>query len=231
MESNNRVVLITGANGGLGTVVTRAFLDAGSSVFGVSRSIGDAEFSHPAFHALPAEIKTAAQAAAVVGRVHQEGGRIDALIHLVGGFAGGKTVDETDEETVDRMLDVNFRAAFHLFRAVLPVMRAARSGAIAAVGSRTAVEPQPMLAAYSASKAALVSLVRTIALEGKADGITANVILPGTMDTPANRAAMPNVNPAQWVQPEKVASLLLYLASPAASQVSGATIPIYGGDL
>lgn len=76
MESNNRVVLITGANGGLGTVVTRAFLDAGSSVFGVSRSISDAEFSHPAFHALPAEIKTAAQAAAVVGRVHQEGGRI-----------------------------------------------------------------------------------------------------------------------------------------------------------
>lgn len=231
MENQKRVVLITGANGGLGSVVTRAFLDSGATVFGVSKAISDAEFSHPAFHALAAEVKTGAQAAELAGRVRREAGRIDALVHLVGGFAGGKTVDETDDDTVERMIDVNFRAAFYLFRAVLPVMRSQRSGAIIAIGSRTAVDPQPMLAAYSASKAALVSLVRTIALEGKPDGISANVVLPGTMDTPGNRAANPAADPAQWVQPQQVASLLLHLASAQASQLSGATIPIYGGDL
>ena len=126
---------------------------------------------------------------------------------------------------------MNLRAAFHMFRAVLPDMRARGAGRILAIGSRTAVDPQPMVGAYSASKAALVSLVRTIALENKDRGISANVILPGTMDTPANRAAMPGADPAKWVQPAQVASLLVHLASDEASQISGAVIPILGGDL
>lgn len=231
MANEMRVVLITGANGGLGTVVTRAFLATGATVYGVSRTITDAEFGHPAFHAVAAEIKTSAQASGLVDRVLQESGHLDALIHLVGGFAGGQPVEETGDETVERMFDVNFRAAFHLFRAVLPPMRARRSGAIVAIGSRTAVEPQPMLAAYSASKAALVSLVRTIALEVKNDGISANVVLPGTMDTPANRAANPAADPSRWVQPQAIAALLVHLASGEAAQITGAAIPVYGGDL
>jgi NAD(P)-dependent dehydrogenase (short-subunit alcohol dehydrogenase family) len=129
------------------------------------------------------------------------------------------------------MLDVNLHAAFHVFRAVLPAMRAQGAGRILAIGSRTAIDPQPMVGAYSASKAALVSLVRTVALENKDRGISANVLLPGTMDTPANRAAMPGADPAKWVQPAQVASLLVHLASDQASQVSGAVIPILGGDL
>jgi NAD(P)-dependent dehydrogenase (short-subunit alcohol dehydrogenase family) len=140
-------------------------------------------------------------------------------------------VAETDEATLDQMLEVNLRAAFHMFRAVLPGMRARSSGRILAIGSRTAVDPQPMVGAYSASKAALVSLVQTIALENKDRGISANVILPGTMDTPANRAAMPSADPAKWVQPAQVASLLVHLTSDQASQISGAVIPILGGDL
>ena len=129
------------------------------------------------------------------------------------------------------MIEVNLRAAFHMFRAVLPDMRTRGTGRILAIGSRTAVDPQPMVGAYSASKAALVSLVQTIALENKDRGISANVILPGTMDTPANRAAMPGADPAKWVQPSQVASLLVHLASDDASQISGAVIPILGGDL
>jgi NAD(P)-dependent dehydrogenase (short-subunit alcohol dehydrogenase family) len=88
-----------------------------------------------------------------------------------------------------------------------------------------------MVGAYSASKAALVSLVRTIALENKDLGISANVILPGTMDTPANRAAMPGADPAKWVQPAQVASLLVHLATDLASQISGAVIPVAGSEL
>jgi NAD(P)-dependent dehydrogenase (short-subunit alcohol dehydrogenase family) len=88
-----------------------------------------------------------------------------------------------------------------------------------------------MVGAYSASKAALVSLVRTIALENKDRGISANVILPGTMDTPANRAAMPGADPTKWVQPAQVASLLVHLATDLASQISGAVIPVAGSEL
>ncbi len=129
------------------------------------------------------------------------------------------------------MLDMNFRAAFYTVRAVLPGMRAQGGGRIVAIGSRAAVEPSPALSAYAASKAALVSLIRTVAAENKDAGITANVVLPGTMDTPANRAGMPAADPSKWVQPAHVASLLLYLASDQAAQISGAVIPIYGSDL
>ncbi len=167
----------------------------------------------------------------MVAGVIGQAGRIDALIHLVGGFAGGKTVEDTDGETLDRMLNLNFHAAFYLIQAVLPGMRAQRSGSIVAIGSRTAVVPAAMLGAYSASKAALVSLIGTVALETKEAGISANVVLPGAMDTPANRAASPGADPSRWVQPSQVAALLVHLASPAASQITGATIPIYGGDL
>lgn len=231
MNHSAQSILVTGANGGLGGAVTRAFLDSGATVFGVAKTITDAEFAHGSFRAIAADVQSAAQAEELAHQVVRDAGRIDALIHLVGGFAGGQTVDATTDETLDRMLAVNLRAAFHFFRAVLPHMRAQRRGAIVAIGSRTAVEPHGMLGAYSASKAALVSLVKTIALEGKADGISANIVLPGTMDTPANRAASPGADPTRWVEPRQVASLILHLASPGGAQISGAAIPIYGGDL
>jgi NAD(P)-dependent dehydrogenase (short-subunit alcohol dehydrogenase family) len=153
------------------------------------------------------------------------------LVHLVGAFTGGQSVAETADAAFEQMLAANLKSAFNVFRAVLPGMRARGSGCILAIGSRTAVDPQPMLGAYSASKAALVSLVRTVALENKDRGISANVILPGTMDTPINRAAIPGADPAKWVRPAQVASLLVYLASDQATQISGAVIPILGGEL
>jgi NAD(P)-dependent dehydrogenase (short-subunit alcohol dehydrogenase family) len=227
----NKVVLITGANGGLGFAVTNAFLEARARVAGVARKIQNSDFPHANFFGYAAELGSAEAARAAAAAVTAKWERIDALVHLVGAFAGGQSVAETDDATMDQMLDVNLRTAFHMVRAVLPAMRARGAGRILAIGSRTAVEPQPMLGAYSASKAALVSLVQTIALENKDRGISANVILPGTMDTPANRAAMPGVDPAKWVQPAQVASLLVHLASDQASQINGAVIPILGGDL
>lgn len=230
MTLANKVALITGANGGLGMAVTRAFLEAGAQVAGVSGKIRDSEFNHPKFSAFPGEIASES-ARTICSAVLAKFGRIDALVHLVGAFKGGKSVAETDDDTFRGMLDANLSAAFYIIRAVLPDMRARGSGRILAIGSRTAIEPAPMVGAYSASKAALVSLVRTVAIENKGTGITANVVLPGTMDTPANRAAMPNADPSKWVQPSQVASLLVHLASDQASQISGAAIPVLGGEL
>src|ERR1022692_454188 len=149
----------------------------------------------------------------------------------VGGFAGGMSVADTDDATLDQMLDLNYHSAFFMARAVLPHMRRQGGGRILAVASRQAAEPGAMVGAYSASKAALVALVRTIVLENKDRGISANTVLPGTMDTPANRAADPQADPLQWVQPAQVAALLVHLASDAGAQVTGAAIPICGGQV
>jgi NAD(P)-dependent dehydrogenase (short-subunit alcohol dehydrogenase family) len=226
----NKTALITGAKGGLGTFMTKTFLAAGASVAGVSRSIQQSDFADARFAAMPGELSSGDAARRVVEAVAKRFQRIDILVHLVGGFAGGAPIAETDDATLERMLDLNFRSAFYVMRAVIPIMRAAGRGRIIAIGSRAAMEPEPTIAAYSASKAALVSLIRSAAKENKDRGITANVILPGTMDTPANRAADPGAHVSQWIDPQQVANLALWLASESASAISGAAIPVYGRD-
>jgi NAD(P)-dependent dehydrogenase (short-subunit alcohol dehydrogenase family) len=227
----NKIALVTGANGGLGTSVTQAFLDAGATVVGVSRNITQSDFKHPSFHAMAAELLSGESASKLVDQVVSKFGGIDLLAHLVGGFAGAKTIAETDYATFDNMLDLNLKSAFYVLRSVIPQMRQAGTGRIIAIGSRAAEDPGPGVGAYSASKAALVSLIRTVALENKDRGITANVILPGTIDTPANRKAMPDADTRTWVQPSSIASLILWLASEAGKDVSGAAIPVYGAGL
>ena len=223
-----KIALVTGAKGGLGTLVTESFLAADAKVIGVSRSIQSADFAHPEFFAMPAELSSGDAARKLTEDVVTRFGRIDVLVHVMGGFAGGTRVDETDDATVEKMLDLNYRAAFFITRAVLPQMQRQGSGRILAVASRQAVEPAAMVGAYSASKAALVSLIRTIALENKDRCISANTVLPGTMDTPGNRAGDPKADGSQWVHPSQVAAILVHLASDAAGQITGAAIPIYG---
>jgi NAD(P)-dependent dehydrogenase (short-subunit alcohol dehydrogenase family) len=217
-----KVVIVTGAKGGLGSFVTEAFLAAGAKVIGVSRSIHARDFAGPEFVAMPADLSDGEAAAGVAAAVIARFGRIDALVHVMGGFTGGSSVAETDDAAFENMLDVNYRAAYRMARAVLPQMRKQGGGRILAVASRQALEPGPMVGAYSASKAALVSLIHTIALENKDRDISANTVLPGTMDTPGNSGS---------VKPAQVAALLLHLASDAASQITGAAIPIYGNQL
>jgi NAD(P)-dependent dehydrogenase (short-subunit alcohol dehydrogenase family) len=156
---------------------------------------------------------------------------LDVLVHTVGGFAGGKSIADTDDATFRQMMDINLNSLFHVLRAALPVLRRTGDGRIIAIGSRAALEPGPGVGAYSASKAAMVSLMKTVALENKDAGVRANVILPGTIDTPANRKAMPDSDFSKWVRPAAVASLITWLASDAGKDLNGAVIPIYGGDL
>jgi NAD(P)-dependent dehydrogenase (short-subunit alcohol dehydrogenase family) len=226
-----KISLVTGANGGLGTHVTKALLDAGFTVVGLSPHIRQSDVNHPNFIALPAALTSLDAAKKAVATVIARSGKIDVLAHLVGGFAGGQTVAATDDNTWQRMFDANLNSAFHILRAVTPEMRKAGGGRIIAIGSRAAEDPGPKVGAYSASKAALVSLMKTVALENKDAGITANVILPGTMDTLANRRDMPGADVSQWVQPASVASLIVWLAGDAGKDVTGAAIPVYGRGL
>jgi NAD(P)-dependent dehydrogenase (short-subunit alcohol dehydrogenase family) len=226
-----RTALVTGATGGLGTQVTKALLEAGFAVVGLAPKIQPHDFDHPHFTALPATLDSLTAAKQAVDTVLAHFGKIDLLAHLVGGFAGGQMIADTDDAAFKRMLDVNLMSAFHILRAVLPPMRQARSGRIIAIGSRAAESPGAMVGAYSASKAALVSLIRTVAIESKDLGITANLILPGTIDTPANRKDMPAADTSQWVQPVSIASLIVWLAGDGGKDVTGAAIPVYGRGL
>ena len=157
--------------------------------------------------------------------------RLDVLVHTVGGFAGGASIAQTDDATFSRMLDMNLNSTFHMLGAAIPVLRQAGNGRIIAIGSRAALDPGAGVGAYGASKAAMVSLIRTAALENKDAGVTANVILPGTIDTAANRKAMPKADFRQWVQPSNIASLIVWLASEAGKDVNGVVIPVYGAGL
>jgi NAD(P)-dependent dehydrogenase (short-subunit alcohol dehydrogenase family) len=225
-----KVVLVTGANGGLGTYVTRAFLDTGATVAGSSRDIRQSDFEHPGFTALPAELATGKGARDLVDQVVSRFKRLDVLVHTVGGFAGGELIVDTDDATYQRMIDVNLNSVFHILRAAINPLRQSGDGRLIAIGSRAALEPGPRVGAYSASKAAMVSLVKTAALENKDAGVKANVILPGTMDTPANRKAMSKADFSKWVQPDSVAGLIIWLASDAGRDVNGAVIPVYGSE-
>jgi len=227
----DRVVLVTGANGGLGTHVTRAFLDSGATVIGASQTIRQSDFGAANFTALPADLSTSTGAPALINHLVARFGRLDVLVHTVGGFAGGQSIAETEDSVFQRMLDLNLNSTFHILRAALPVVRKSSCGRVIAIGSRAALEPGANVGAYSASKAAMVSLVRTAALENKDADITVNVILPGTMDTPANRKAMPDADFSRWVDPDTVASLILWLAGDSARDLNGAVIPIYGKDI
>ena len=184
-DLTTKTVLITGAKGGLGTYVTRASLDAGARVIGVSRSISAADFDDGRFVALPAELSSRESAEDVM----RKAGRVDAVVHLMGGWAGGATVEDTNAATLDRMLDLNLKSAFFVMGAAARAMRAQAAGKLLAVGSRAAVEPLGGSAACNAAKAGLVSLMRTLAAELADARVTSNIVLPGTMDTPQNRAA------------------------------------------
>jgi len=200
-------------------------------VIGTSRTIQQSDFESSSFTAISADISSGEDARTLVERVVARFGKLDVLAHTVGGFAGGQSIAGTDDATFQLMLNLNLNSVLYMLRATIPVLRKSGDGRIIAIGSRAALEPAAEIGAYSASKAAMVSLIRTVALENGDAGLRANVILPGTIDTPANRKAMPNADVSKWVRPAAIASLIVWLASEAGKDVNGAVIPVYGGDV
>jgi NAD(P)-dependent dehydrogenase (short-subunit alcohol dehydrogenase family) len=225
----NRIVFITGANGGLGSSVTRAFLKQGARVVGASLRITAADFPQPNFEALTIDFNKLDEIKRGVAKIIERHGRLDVLVHVLGGFAGGPSVVETTDAMWEQMQNINLTAAFHVFRECIPHLRKSKAGRLIAIGSLTAVQPHANLGAYVVSKAALAMLVQTVALENADAGTTANVILPGTMDTPTNRKSMPDADFSKWAKTDDVAELVLSLADEQAKHLTGLAIPIEGG--
>lgn len=220
---NGKVVLITGASGGLGRVVTEAFSGAGAKVVVVSREAH--KNLSGAFLGLQADVTDETEVQRLMTEATQKTGRLDCLINLVGGFAMGR-LTETAVSTWSKMFTLNVTTAFLLSREVARLLTAQGSGRIIHIGARAALEPFPGAGAYLVSKSALLALIKVLALELKGSGVTVNGVLPTTIDTPANRQSMPDADYHQWVKPEAIADLLVYLASDEAQALNGALIPI-----
>jgi NAD(P)-dependent dehydrogenase (short-subunit alcohol dehydrogenase family) len=228
---DGQVILITGAAGNLGRASARAFAAAGARIALV-------DHNPDALTDLQAELRGAAgfgadliqpqSVADMVARVQQHFGRIDVLVNIAGGFTMGPAVHETPDRDWDHMLDLNARTVFNTCRAVIPQMLAQGGGRVINVAARAALEGKAHMAPYCASKAAVITLTESLAAEHKDTGITVNCILPGTVDTPQNRAAMPDQDHSKWVPPAALADVILFLASDAARCVTGAAVPVYG---
>ncbi|RIK90661.1 MAG: hypothetical protein DCC71_25470 [Proteobacteria bacterium] len=227
MSSAPRNVIVTGGTGALGQPVVAAFLAGGDRVVVPwiveqeaarmrERFGGDARLALVA-----ADVADEAGAAAVA----KEAGDVAALVNGVGGFAMGAHA-ETALDVWDRMYRLNVRAAAAMTRAALPAMLARGAGAVVHVAAGAALDPPAEMGAYAASKAALVAFTRSLAREVGARGVRVNAVLPGTIDTPANRAAMPDADRSLWSRPEAIAAAIHWLASDAASSVRGALVPV-----
>lgn len=228
MLLKDKVVLIAGGSGALGQTVTPACVEAGAQVITADRNPSSVRIAGET--AMKADVTDELDVGRLVNEVIRTHGRLDVLINLVGGFAMGR-VKDTDAALWQRMLTMNVTAAFLLSKAVLPHMAGRETGRILHVAAWAAVEPFPGAAAYIVAKSSLVALIRVLALELKGSGVTVNGVLPTTIDTPANRTNMPEVDPSTWTKPESIAKTLLFLASDEAGQINGATVPVgtHGG--
>jgi len=220
-----KTILVTGANGGVGTAVVQHFLELGASVAGVTRSEYKAAPAHPEFFPIAADLASPAGAAKAVNAAIERFSQIDGLVHTVGGFAFG-ALHEFSEQEWRRLCDENLTSAFNLLRTVLPLMRVRRRGRIVMIGSLAATVPQANLSAYVATKAGLHALVQSVALENREFDITINAILPGTINTAANRAAMPAADTSRWLAPQKLARLCAQLLSDRDGAINGALLPL-----
>ncbi|WP_338041651.1 3-oxoacyl-ACP reductase FabG [Lyngbya aestuarii] len=224
-------VLLTGGTGGLGMGVTPLVISQGAKVTIPYRS--EAEVERLKSILSPNDFETIRFVSvdlteeSAVKQLVEDMGRVDVLIHLVGGFAMGK-VHEYSYENWKKDFDLNLHTTFLVCKHSLAKMLQNGYGRIVTVGSRGAVQPGAQLASYCASKAAVVALTQSIAEETKGTNITANTVLPSVIDTPSNREAMGDADADQWVKPESIGEVICFLASVAAQDIRGATIPVYG---
>jgi NAD(P)-dependent dehydrogenase (short-subunit alcohol dehydrogenase family) len=220
-------VLVTGGTGGLGAAVTRAFLDDGWRV--VVPWIAERELErvqpHDRLELVQADLF---EPDAVAGAVRAAGPSLRAVVNLVGGFAIHDRVHETPIETFEEQLRLNLRPTYLVCSAALPLLLAAGGGAIVCVSSRAARRPFPGAAGYVVSKAAVLALVDALDAEYRKDGVRVNAVLPSVIDTPFNRASMPDADFDAWVTPEEIARVIRFLCSDEASVTSGAHLPVYG---
>jgi NAD(P)-dependent dehydrogenase (short-subunit alcohol dehydrogenase family) len=226
----DRTALVTGGTGGLGAAVVARFLDDGWRV--VVPWVAERELERVERRAglelVEADLfDPGAVAGAVARATEDEGAPLRALVNLVGGYAQGPRVAEAPIEDFEAQLRLNLRPTYLATQAALPALVAAGGGAIVCVGSRAALQPFSGAAGYVSAKAAVIAFAQAVAVEYREEGVRCNALLPSVIDTPANRAAMPDADPRRWVAPAQLAATIAHLCSDEAAAVSGAAIPVY----
>ena len=232
MIPKNKVVLITGAAGTLGKAVAAAFAadNAQLVLLDVSEAALQAAYpgSDPRRLLVAADLTDDASTQQAVQQARQRFGRIDALCNIAGGFRMGPAVHETSAELWQQMLDMNAHTLLNAVRAVVPGMLEQGNGRIVNVGAGAGQKGLQQMGAYSASKSVVIRLTESMAAELRERGINVNCVLPGIIDTPPNRAAMPKADFAKWVAPADLAGVIRFLCSDAARAIHGAAIPVTG---
>lgn len=229
-----RTILITGASGNLGAATAQACAAQGARLALTGRdpaALTRLQATLPAnieSIALAADLLDAAQVTALVQQIVERFGALHGVANLVGGFSMGPAIQDTTDTAWNAMLDLNARSAFHIARAVVPQLLTTGHGSLVNIAARAATRGIGHLGPYCVAKAAVITLTETLADELKASGIRANCVLPGTLDTPENRAAMPDSDPATWVSLEALADVIVFLLSDRARGITGAAIPVYG---
>jgi NAD(P)-dependent dehydrogenase (short-subunit alcohol dehydrogenase family) len=223
---DGKVVIVTGASGALGKVVAEVALARGARVAGVDHSPAQSEATGNRIDIGGVDLTDATQAGKAIDVAASYFGRIDALINIAGGFAF-EAIAEGDSKTWQRMYALNVLTTLNASRSAIPYLSTSGTGRIVNVGAMGALQAAGGMGAYAASKAGVHRLTEALAAEWKGK-ITVNAVLPLTIDTPANRASMPKADFAKWVTPEELANVILFLASDAASAVTGALIPVSG---
>jgi len=232
MSVENKVAIISGASGGLGSVVSRRFYEAGARLVLIGTRPGGVEtlaneLDQERTLPVAANLVDPAAAEQVVTTTLDRFGRVDILLNLAGGFGGGMPVSEMEIELLNKMLDINFKTTYNLSRAAIRPMLDQDWGRIVNTGSRDATQGRAKYSAYAISKAAVLRLTESMAAEVKDYNITVNAILPGTIDTEDNRQSMPKADFSKWVQPATIADTLLFLVQEETA-INGASIPQYG---
>jgi NAD(P)-dependent dehydrogenase (short-subunit alcohol dehydrogenase family) len=223
---DGKVVVVTGASGALGRVVAEIALARGARVAGIDHAPSQIAASANRIELRGVDLTDPAQAKAAIDAVAARFGRLDALLNIAGGFAF-ETVVEGDTRTWQRMYALNVLTALNTSRSAIPHLIASPAGRIVNVGAMGALQAGSGMGPYAASKAGVHRLTEALADEWKGK-ITVNAVLPSTIDTPANRADMPKADFAKWVTPQELADVMLFLASDAASAVTGALLPVSG---
>jgi NAD(P)-dependent dehydrogenase (short-subunit alcohol dehydrogenase family) len=236
-DLRGRVALVTGGAGGLGQAVSIAFAASGASVVILAserqRAVAEALAATTTARGermtcVTCDVLEEDQVRAAVEGVVTQQQRLDVALNLVGGYAGGQPVTALDLATWQRMLDLNLRSALLVSKHAGSVMAAQGEGCIINVSSRGARSGRKQAAAYAVAKSGIITLTEVQAEELRDHGVRVNCIVPSIIDTPANRAAMPQADYSRWPQPDEVARVLLFLASDDAKLISGAAIPVYG---
>ena len=220
-----KIAIVTGGTGVIGSALVQKLLDEGARVVvptRVARTSTDPRLTYA-----KVDLANEESVRPFVANVVAEHGTVHALFNIAGGFKYGPAVEDIPVDEWDSLMDLNLKSAFLCMKHVLPIMKSQHYGRIVSVAARSGLKGDAMIAPYGVSKGGMILLTQTVAEESKAYGVTANTVLPSVVDTPTNRASMPDSEFDAWVAPKDLAEVMLFLASDRARAVTGAAIPVY----